>query len=156
MNASRGQGLYSAGMAELEGMAAFLKDESTPLRGALTDAQGPLAIGLRCVAVAGTDAVGDQATIEKLARRHGYKLASTYVVAPHTVPLLLTASALEMVHVTRAGAVIVPGMAHLGGSVPAEFTRVCSVIMPGHVMLGRALYPTPPPSGDNTDTEAQG
>lgn len=155
MNAGRGQGLYSAGMSDLERMAAFLKDESTPLRGALTDARDPLAIGLRCSAVADADAVGNQATIETLARQHGYTLASTYVSAPQTVPLVVIASVLEMVHVARAGAVIVPGMAHLGGSVPVEFTRVCSVIMPGHVMLGRTLYPPPPTSGDNTDAEAQ-
>ncbi|MET9287472.1 hypothetical protein [Nocardia beijingensis] len=153
MDASSRQGLYSAGTAELRRIAAYLKDESIPLRGALAHTEGALAIGLRCVAVAGADANGDQATIAMLARRHGYTLAATYVVAPDAAPLVAAASVLEMVHVAHAGAVIVPGMAHLGGSVPAEFTRVCSVIMPGHAMLGRALYATPPVSGD---AEAQG
>lgn len=148
MDASSRQGLYRAGVPELERIAAYLKDESTPLRGSLTDTHGALAIGMRCAAVAGADAVHDRATIEALARRHGYTLAAIYVVAPQTVSPVAAARVLEMVHVARASAVIVPGMAHLGGSVPADFTRVCSVIMPGHVMLGRALYPTPAPSGD--------
>ncbi|MFF7938743.1 hypothetical protein ACFZC5_03460 [Nocardia gamkensis] len=149
MDASSEQGLYSAGVAELERMAAYLRDESTPSRGLPTETPGGSAIGLRFVSVAGADAARDQATIEALARRHGYTLARTYVAAPQSVSMVVVAAVLEMVHVVRAGAVIVPGMSHLGGSVTAEFARVCSVVMPGHVMLGRALYPTcaPPPAG---------
>ncbi|MEU1995918.1 hypothetical protein ABZ511_15820 [Nocardia gamkensis] len=155
MDASNEQGLYSAGVAELERMAAYLKDESTPLRGWPT--HGVSAIGLRCLSVAGADAASDQAIIEALARRHGYTLLHTYVVAPQIVSLVIVAAVLEMVHVARAGAVIVPGMAHLGGSVPTEIARVCSVVMPGHVMLGRAMYATsaPPPPGDRIDGEVR-
>jgi hypothetical protein len=152
MDASSEQGLYSAGVAELERMAAYLRDEATLLRGMPTVVSGVSAIGLRCLSVAGAEAASDQATIEALARRHGYTLARTYVAAPQSVSMVVVAAVLEMVHVARAGAVIVPGMSHLGGSVPAEFARVCSVVMPGHVMLGRAMYPTsaPPPPGDHT------
>jgi hypothetical protein len=157
MDASSEQGLYSAGVAELERMAAYLRDEFTPSRGLPTETPGGSAIGLRCVSVAGADAARDQATIEALARRHGYTLARTYVAAPQSVSTVVVAAVLEMVHVARAGAVIVPGMSHLGGSVPAEFARVCSVVMPGHVMLGRAMYPTsaPPPPGDRIDGEVR-
>jgi hypothetical protein len=157
MDASSEQGLYSAGAAELERMAAYLRDESMPLVGLPTVAAGGAAIGLRCLSVAGAEAASDQATIEALARRHGYTLARTYVAAPQSVSMVVVAAVLEMVHVARAGAVIVPGIAHLGGSVPAEFTRVCSVVMPGHVMLGRALYPTsaPPPPSDRIDGEVR-
>ncbi|MFI9411671.1 hypothetical protein [Nocardia gamkensis] len=149
MDASSEQELHSAGVAELERMAAYLRDESMPLRGLPTVAPGLSAIGLRRLSVTVAEAASDQATIEALARRHGYTLARTYVAAPQSVSMVVVAAVLEMVHVARAGAVIVPGLAHLGGSVPAEFARVCSVVMPGHVMLGRALYPTstPPPTG---------
>lgn len=151
MDASSERGLHAAGVAELERIAAYLRDESTPLRGLPTETPGASAIGLRCVS--GAEAASDQTAIEALARRHDYRLAHTYVTAPQTVSSVVVAAVLEMVHVARAGAVIVPGMAHLGGSVPAEFARVCAVIMPGHVMLGRALYPTsaPPPCGDPID-----
>lgn len=133
MDASSRQGFYSAGIAELRRIAAYLKDESIPLPGALA-----------------------HTTVAMPARRHRYTLVATYVIAPDTAPLVTAANVLEMVHVARAGAVIVPGMAHLGGSVPAEFTRVCSVIMPGHVMLGRSLYPTPTVPGGAEDAEVQG
>ncbi|WP_454197753.1 hypothetical protein [Nocardia sp. Marseille-Q1738] len=111
------------------------------------DTETARAIGFRCDAVAGADTARDEEVIRALANRHGYLL-------PHilTIESQFDSGALlgliERVHVTRAGAVIVPGMAHLGGAAPAALTQTCSVIMPGHVILGRSLYPTAPqPSG---------
>lgn len=64
MDASSERGLYSAGVAELERMAAYLRDQSMPLHGSPAEPPGASAIGLRCASVAGAEAASDQATIE--------------------------------------------------------------------------------------------
>ncbi|WP_040787196.1 hypothetical protein [Nocardia pneumoniae] len=100
------------------------------------------ALAFRCNA----DAARDAEVIRALAIRHGYALPHLFTVESHLDSGALL-RLIERVHVARAGAVIVPGMPHLGGAVPAVLTQVCSVIMPGHVVLGRSLYPAPRPSG---------
>ncbi|WP_330231626.1 hypothetical protein OHA40_03480 [Nocardia sp. NBC_00508] len=138
---------YSAGIADLARMAKWLRDESTDTRASsAVDAETARAIGFRCDAVAGADATRDMGVIQALAHRHGYELPHMLTVASHIDSGALL-RLVEHVHVARAGAVIVPSSAHLGGAVPAVLTQVCSVIMPGHVMLGRCLYPSAQPSG---------
>ncbi|WP_454197747.1 hypothetical protein [Nocardia sp. Marseille-Q1738] len=140
--------LYSAGIADLERIAKFLRVESVDtIAGSAVDGETARAIGFRCDAVAGADTARDEEVIRALANRHGYLLPHILTIESHIDSGALL-GLIERVHVTRAGAVIIPGMTHLGGAVLAVLTQVCSVIMPGHVMLGRSLYPTAPrPSG---------
>ncbi|MEV6322956.1 hypothetical protein AB0M45_17430 [Nocardia sp. NPDC051787] len=134
--------LYSEGLADLERIAKWLRAESIDTTaGSTVNTETARALGFRCEAVADTDVARDAELIQALANRHGYALPHILTVESRIDSGALLAL-IERVHVTRAGAVIVPGMPHLGGAVPAVLTQVCSVIMPGHVVLGRSLYPT--------------
>jgi hypothetical protein len=133
-------GLYSDRVGDLQRVLDGLT-EATPQTAPEPAGAQPIAraVGFLLDDIDGADPAHDASTIRELADRYGYELTNIYTPAPHVkVPELWL---LERVHVQRAAAVIVPGLAHLGGSVPASLPEVCSVVMPGHVMLGRNLYP---------------
>ncbi|NEW40760.1 hypothetical protein GV794_01810 [Nocardia cyriacigeorgica] len=97
----------------------------------------PVAVGFLRTDLSGPRQAWDETTMRSMAKRHGYDLAKTLALpeAADTITPLSTA-----IQRTKAVALFVPSLEHLGGTIPRPLTRV-EVI---DVDTGRthAPYPT--------------